>query len=81
MQISNNEELTTDEKRMIDALSAKKVLALMHYCANEKLALATIDEYRFIMGGKRRTLYKAAKDDKKMKFELAGHVFLAINDK
>lgn len=79
MQNDTIEQLTPDEMRMIDKMSVGKALAFMHYCAEEKLALATVDEYRAVLGGKRRTLYKAAADGKLPKFELAGHLYLSIN--
>lgn len=50
MQNEPTELLTTEEMRAIDQMPAAKALALMHYCANERLALCTADEYAAIMG-------------------------------
>jgi len=80
VQNTNNMALTERERTALRKLDAKTKLEIMHTCANS-LALVPVEEYCLIMGGKRRTVYKAAKDDKLMKFELSGHIFLAINDK
>lgn len=81
MQSSKTMPLTDKQIAAIHKLDAQTALQTMHECA-ERLGLVTVDEYCVIMGGKKkRTVYKLVKDDKLMKFELSGHIFLAINDK
>ena len=81
MQNATNETLTADEMRAIDAMSPEKAMAYVHYCAYEKLSLVSVDEYISVLGGKRRKTYLDAKAGQKLKLELSGHIFLAINDK
>lgn len=80
MQNSNNMPLTDKQIEAINKLDAQTALDTMHECA-ERLGLVTVEEYCRIMGGKKRTRYKAAKEGKIMKYELCDHIFLAINDK
>jgi hypothetical protein len=71
--------LTDKQIDYIQKLDAQTALDTMHECA-ERLGLVSVDEYCVIMGVKRRTVYKAAKDNKLIKFEISGHIFLAVND-
>ena len=72
--------LTEKQIAAIHKLDAQTALETMHECA-ERLGLVTVEEYCKIVGEGKRTAYKAAKENKKMKFEISGHIFLAINDK
>lgn len=72
--------LTDKQKEAIQKLDALTALETMHECA-ERLGLVSVEEYESITHEKRRTIYQAIKDKKKMHFELSGHVFPAINDK
>ena len=80
MQNNENMALTDKQIAAIHKIDAQTALDTMHECA-ERLGLVTVDEYSKIVGEGRRSVYQAAKDNKKMKFELSGHIFLAINDK
>jgi hypothetical protein len=80
VQNSNNMPLTDKQITAIQRLDAQTALETMHECA-ERLGLTSVDDYCTVMGGKKRTRYQDAKDGKIMKFELSGHIFLAINDK
>ena len=80
MQNSNNMPLTDKQINAIHKLDAQTALQTMHECA-ERLGLVTVEEYSKIMFEGKRTVYQAIKDNKKMHFELSGHVFPAINDK
>lgn len=73
-------KLTTKQRKAIQNMDAEMALDTMHECA-ERLGLVSVDEYSSITGENKRTVYKAAKDGLKMKFELSGHIFPAINDK
>lgn len=72
--------LTDKQKAAIQKLNIQTALETMHECA-ERLGLVSVEEYESITHEKRRTVYQAIKDNKKMHFELSGHVFPAINDK
>ena len=80
MQNANNMPLTDKQIAAIHKLDAQTALDTMHECA-ERLGLVSVEMYCEIMGGKKRTRYKAAKDGKIMKYELCDHIFLVINDK
>lgn len=80
MQNIKTMPLTDKQKTAIQKLDALTALETMHECA-ERLGLVSVEEYVAIMGAKKRTVYQAIKDKKKMHFELSGHVFPAINDK
>lgn len=72
--------LTDKQITALHKLPAADKLEIMHVCVGS-LAVVGIEEYCYATGEKRRTVYQAAKDGKKMKFELSGHIFLAVNDK
>lgn len=80
MQNNGNMALTDKQIAAIHKLDAQTALDTMRECA-ERLGLTSVNEYAKLMGERPRTIYKAAKDNQKMKFELSGHIFLAINDK
>lgn len=80
MQNNENMALTDKQIAAIHKLDAQTALDTMRECA-ERLGLVTVDEYSKIVGEGRRSVYQAAKDNKKMKLELSGHIFLAVNDK
>lgn len=80
MQNNENMALTDKQIAAIHKLDAQTALETMHECA-ERLGLVTVEEYCKIVGEGKRATYQAAKDNQKMKFELSGHIFLAINDK
>ena len=80
MQNTDKMALTDKQIKAIHQLDAQTALETMHECA-ERLGLVSVGEYAHIMGENRRTAYQAAKDNKRMKLELSGHVFLAINNK
>ncbi len=79
MQNSKTMALTDKQITAINKLDAQTALQTMHECA-ERLGLVTVDEYCLITGAKKRKTYMDAKNGKKVKFEISGHVFLAIND-
>jgi hypothetical protein len=72
--------LTSDQITDIHKLDAATALEVLHECA-ERLGLVSVENYAKIIGGNKRTIYQAAKDNQIMKFELEGHIFLVINDK
>ena len=72
--------LTDKQKTAIHKLDAQTALETMHECA-ERLGLVTVGEFEQLTGENKRTVYQAIKDNKKMHFELSGHVFPAINVK
>lgn len=80
--MQNNETMALTDKQIeaIHKLDAQTALDTMHECA-ERLGLVTVDEYCKILGEGRRSVYQAAKNNQKIKFELSGRIFLAINDK
>lgn len=80
MQNIKTMSLTTKEIEEINNLDAQKAIEVMHECV-ERLGLVTVDEYSAVMCQNRRTVYQAAKDNKILKFELSGHIFLAVNDR
>lgn len=71
--------LTDKQIAAIHKLDAQTALDIMHECA-ERLGLVTVLEYSNIMHERKRTVYQSIKNRKKMYFELAGHLFPAIND-
>ena len=72
--------LTDKQIAAIHKLDAQTTLDTMHECA-DRLGLVTVPEYSKITNEGKRAAYHAAKRGEKMKFELSGHIFLAINDK
>ena len=80
MQNNGNMALTDKQIAAIHKLDAQTALDTMRECA-DRLGLVTVPEYSKIMNEGKRASYNAAKRGEKMKFELSGHIFLAINDK
>lgn len=80
MQNFYNMALTDKQISAIHKLDAQTALETMHECA-ERLGLVSVSEYSHIIGENKRTVYQYAKDNKIMKLELSGHIFLAINNK
>lgn len=72
-------QLTNKQIEAIRDMSAEMAMAVMHECA-ERLGLVSVSEYCKLLGLKKRTIYKAIEEKKLPCFELAGHIFLSINN-
>ena len=76
-----SELLTTDEMRAIDKMPMDKALALLHYCADERLGLMTVKEYNESFGMPRRTIYDLI-DREQLKVDVVcGVTAIIMNDK
>jgi hypothetical protein len=72
-------KLTDKQVKNIHSLDAYMVVEIMHECA-ERLGIVTVDEYCKIMCEKRRTVYDKLKNNKIMKIEIAGRIFVIVNE-
>jgi hypothetical protein len=81
MQFAMIEEITPEEMRLIDKMSVKKVLSIMHYCADEKLGMLSVKEYNEHFGTPRRTIYDMIESKKVLSDDFFGIKTIIINDK